>query len=139
MRSATLALLAVTVLLAGGCGDGDAGDAEHTVSIAVSGLGKGDAKTVCEQLTAGGAKQVMTVLATGPLGLDPIKATTCRQAIEDLYAALPKPIRNALVDGEVGEAKVTGDRATVRVIGFGMTARLQKVDGGWKISGGLFQ
>ena len=139
MRPATLALLAAAALLAGGCGGSDKKEAEHTVSTAVSSLAKGDAKTVCDQLTPGGARQVMKVLATGPLGLDPIRATTCREAIGALHDALPKVIRNVLVDGEVDNAKVTGDRATVHVVGAGMTAELQKVGGSWKITGGLFQ
>jgi hypothetical protein len=139
MRSATLALFVVAALLAAGCGRSDADDAKQTVSTAVSGLAKGDAKTVCAQLTPGGARKVMKVLAGGPLGLDPIRATTCREAIAALHDALPKVIRNVLVDGEVDQAKVTGDKATVHVVGAGMTAQLQKVDGSWKISGGLFQ
>jgi hypothetical protein len=139
MRSLTLALLAVAALVAAGCGQSDKKDAEHTVSTAVSGLAKGDAKTVCEQLTAGGARKVMAVLATGPLGLDPIRADTCREAIAALHDALPQVIRNVLVDGEVDDTKVTGDRASVHVVGAGMTAQLQKVDGDWKITGGLFQ
>jgi hypothetical protein len=139
MRPATLALFAVVALLAGGCGGSDADDAEHTVSAAVSGLAKGDAKTVCDQLTPGGARKVMAVLATGPLGLDPIRATTCREAIGALHDALPKVIRNVLVDGEVDNTKVSGDTATVHVVGAGMTAELKKVGGSWKITGGLFQ
>ena len=138
MRTATLALLAAA-LLAGGCGGSDADDAEHTVSTAVSGLATGDSKTVCDQLSPGGARQVMRVLATGPLGLDPIRASTCREAIGALHDALPKVIRNVLVDGEVGDAKVDGDKASVRVVGAGMTAQLRKLDGSWKITGGLFQ
>jgi hypothetical protein len=139
MRSLTLAPLAVATLLAAGCGHSDRKDAEHTVSTAVSGLAKGDAKMVCEQLTPGGARKVMRVLATGPLGLDPIRAGSCREAIAALHDALPQVIRNVLVDGEVDDTKVTGDKATVHVVGAGMTAELQKVDGDWKITGGLFQ
>jgi hypothetical protein len=139
MRSASLALLAVAALLAAGCGGNDAGDAESTVSTAVSGLAKGDARTVCEQLTPAAQRRVLAVLATGPLGLTPIKATSCVRAIGKLHAALPQVIRNILVDGEVGSAQVNGDKAKVRVIGAGMTADLQKIDGTWKITGGLFE
>jgi hypothetical protein len=139
MRSVTLALLAAAALLAAGCGGNDADAAKQTVSTAISGLAKGDATTVCKQLTPDGARKVMRVLATGPLGLAPIRATTCREAIGALHDALPKVIRDVLVDGEVDNAKVTGDKATVHVVGAGMTAQLQKVGGSWKITGGLFQ
>jgi hypothetical protein len=133
------ALLAAAALLAAGCGHDDRKDAEHTVSTAVSSLAKGDAQTVCEQLSPGGARKVMAVLATGPLGLRPIHATTCVAAIGALHDALPQVIRNVLVDGEVDDTKVSGDRATVHVVGAGMTAKLQKVAGDWKITGGLFE
>jgi hypothetical protein len=139
MRSPTLALLAAAALVAGGCGGSDADDAESTVSTAVSGLAEGDSKQVCDQLAPAGKRQVRKVLATGPLGLKPIRAATCRDAIEQLHDALPQVIRNVLVDGEVGDAQVSGDTAEVRVIGAGMTAELEKIDGKWKITGGLFQ
>jgi hypothetical protein len=139
MRSASLALLAVAALLAAGCGGDDAGAAQRTVSTAVSGLAKGDAKKVCGQLTPAAQRKVLSVLATGPLGLAPIRATTCLRAIGRLHAALPQVIRNVLVDGEVGDAQINGDTAKVRVIGAGMTADLQKIDGSWKITGGLFE
>jgi hypothetical protein len=139
MRSVSLALLAVTALLAAGCGASDADDAKSTVSTAVSGLAKGDKDQVCEQLTPGAQRQVLKVLRTGPLGLPSIRAATCGEAVDQLHAAMPKVIRNVLVDGEVDDAKVSGDKATVHVVGAGMTAELQKIDGTWKITGGLFQ
>jgi len=139
MLRCSLTLLVLAALLSGGCGASDADRAQSTVSAAVSGLAKGDAKKVCDQLTAGAQRKVLKVLATGPLGLDPIHAPTCRTAVTELHDALPKVIRDVLVDGEVGDAKVTADKATVKVIGAGMTADVQKIDGDWKITGGLFE
>jgi hypothetical protein len=139
MRSVLIALLAAAALVAAGCGEDDAGKAESTVSSAVSGLAKGDEKKVCAQLTPAAQRKVIKILRTGPLGLPSITASNCRDAIVKLHAALPQVIRNVLVDGEVGDAKVSGDKAKVRVIGAGMTADLQKIDGTWKITGGLFQ
>lgn len=141
MRSVSLALLAVAALTlaVAGCGEDDASKAESTVSTAVSGLAKGDEQKVCAQLTPAAQRKVITILRTGPLGLPSIRASDCRDAIVKLHAALPQVIRDVLVDGEVGDAKVSGDKAKVRVIGAGMTADLQKIDGRWKISGGLFQ
>ncbi len=139
MRSVTLALLAVAALLAASCGESDADKAESTVSTAVSGLAKGDAEKVCDQLTPGAQRKVLAVLATGPLGLSPIRAVTCRQAVGELHDALPKVIRNVLVDGEVDDARVHGDTAEVHVVGAGMTADLQRFGDTWKITGGLFE
>jgi len=139
MRSDSLALLAVAALAVAGCGEDDASRAEGTVSTAVSGLANGDEQKVCAQLTPAAQRKVITILRTGPLGLPSIRASDCRDAIVKLHAALPQVIRNVLVDGEVGDAKVSGDKATVRVIGAGMTADLQKIDGRWKITGGLFR
>ncbi len=138
MRSVALALLAVVAFLASGCG-GDASKAEDTVSTAISGLSKGDGKQVCDRLTARAQKQILTLLADNPLGFPDIKATTCTEGIKKLHAALTQVQRNILVDGEVGEAKITGDKAKVRVIGLGMQANLQKIDGTWMITGGLFE
>jgi hypothetical protein len=139
MRSGSLALLAAAALLAAGCGGGDASKAEDTVSTAVSGLAEGDGKQVCDQLTVGAQKQILALLADNPLGFPDIKAKSCVEGITKLHAVLTPEQRNVLVDGEVGDAKVTGDKATVRVIGLGMQADLQKFDGRWMITGGLFK
>jgi hypothetical protein len=139
MRSVSLAVLAVAVLMASGCGGSDASKAQETVSAAVSGLGEGDGKKVCDQLTVGAQKQILALLADNPLGFPDIKATSCVEGITKLHAALTQVQRNVLVDGEVGDAKVNGDKATVRVVGFGMQADLQKIDGTWMITGVLFK
>jgi hypothetical protein len=139
MRSGYLALLIAAALLSAGCGGGDAGKAEDTVSTAVSGLADGDGKQVCDQLTVGAQKQILALLADNPLGFPDIKAKSCVEGITKLHAALSQAQRNVLVDGEVGEAKVSGDKATVRIIGLGMQADLQKFDGKWMITGGLFK
>lgn len=139
MRAVALALLLVAALVAGCGGDGDGADAEETVSTAISGLAAGDEKKVCDQLTVAAQRKILVFLADNPLGFPNIKATGCREAIDKLHAAFTPQQRNVLVDGEVGDAKLNGDRAKVRVIGAGMTADLQKIDGKWMIVGGLFQ
>ena len=139
MRSASLAPLAVAALIAAGCGSGDAGKAQDTVSTAVSGLAKGDAKKVCDQLTVPAQRRLLVLLADNPLGFPDIKATNCLDAVTKLHAKLTQAQRNVLVDGEVEKAKVTGNKATVHVTGAGMTANLQKINGKWMITGGLFQ
>jgi hypothetical protein len=139
MRSMSVALLAGAAIIAAGCGGSDASKAQETVSTAVSGLGKGDGKKVCDQLTVAAQKQILALLADNPLGFPDIKATSCVEGINKLHAALSQAQRNVLVDGEVGDAKITGDKAKVRVTGLGMQADLQKIDGRWMITGGLFK
>ena len=136
MRAAVLATLLVAALVAG-CG-GDSAKAEDTVSAAISGLSKGDAKKVCSQLTAGAQKKLLVVLADNPLGYQNIEAATCQEAITKLHASLDKPTRAVLEDGEVDEAKINGNKATVHVTGAGMTLDLQKISDKWMITGGLF-
>lgn len=136
MRAAVLVALLLAALVAG-CG-GDSAKAEDTVSAAVSGLSKGDAKKVCAQLTVGAEKKLLVVLADNPLGYPDIKAATCQEAITKLHSQLDKPTRAVLEDGEVEDAKVNGDKATVHVTGAGMTVDLQKISGKWMITGGLF-
>jgi len=136
MRAAVLASLLVAAFVAG-CG-GDSAKAQDTVSAAISGLSKGDAKKVCAQLTSSAQKRLLVVLADNPLGYPDIKAATCQEAITKLHAALDKPTRAVLEDGEVDEAKVNGDKATVHVTGAGMTLDLQKISDKWMITGGLF-
>lgn len=140
MRFVSVALLAVAALIAGGCGSSsDESMAQDTVSTAVSGLAKGDAKTVCDQLTVPAQRRLLVLLADNPLGFPDIKAANCLDAVTKLHAKLTQAQRDVLVDGEVEKAKVTGDKATVHVTGAGMTANLQKLNGKWMITGGLFQ
>jgi hypothetical protein len=136
MRAAVRATLHVAALVAG-CG-GDSAKAEDTVSAAISGLSKGDAKKVCSQLTVAAQKKLLVVLADNPLGYPNIKAATCQEGITKLHASLDKPTRAVLEDGEVDKAKINGDKATVHVTGAGMTLDLQKISGKWMITGGLF-
>lgn len=136
MRHAVAALLALS-LLAAGCG-GDAADAQDTVSAAMTALSQGDADGVCDALTPAAERAVLRVLADNPLGFPDIDADDCAGAVGQLHGLLSQAQRNALVDGEVGDAELDGTTAKVRVIGFGMTAELEKVDGRWQITGGLF-
>ncbi len=140
MRTTCLATI-LLALFAAGCG-GDTAAAEDTVTAAISGLADGDEQKVCDQLTAGAKKELLTTLADNPLGFADIRAKTCEVAISKLHDQLPEPIRDVLRDGEVEDAKVTGDTATVHVVGAGTDAELRKVGDAWKItglSGGLFK
>ncbi len=140
MRFVLLAAVLLALLVAG-CGD-DQPSAEETVSAAVSGLASGDAGKVCDQLTAAAKKELLATLADNPLGFADIRAATCEEGVTKLHDALPQPIRAVLADGEVADAKVDGDTATVHVVGAGTDAKLRRIDGVWKItglSGGLFR
>jgi len=132
--AAAVASLLVFALLAG-CGGGSASP-EDAVSAAISGLSKGDEKKVCAQLAPEGERRLLVVLRDNPLGLV-VEASTCEEAITKVHAKLTKPIRAALEDGEVDDAKVTGDAAVVHVPGFGMDVELKKLAEKWKITGGL--
>ena len=108
-----LAMLLIGVLVAG-CGS-DADKAEDTASKAISGLGMGDEKQVCDQPTPAAERKLLTVLADNPLGFPDIKASSCEQAITTLHSKLPPEIKASLEEGEVDEAKVDGDKAVVHV------------------------
>ena len=139
MRAALLALAALTVLAAG-CGE-DSPSPEEVTSAAVSGLSKGDEKKVCAQLTEPAKRRLLAVLADDPPLIQPIRAATCEEAITKVHAQLSEPIRAVLADGEVDEARVSGDKAVVHVTGFGTDVELQKLSDEWKITqitGGLF-
>jgi len=134
MRVALVASLLVAALLAG-CGDSSPSP-EETVSTAIGGLSKGDEKKVCAQLSPEGERKLLVVLKDNPLGLI-VNATNCEDAIVKLHAQLSKANRAAMQDGEVDDAKITGDKAVVHVPGFGMDVELDKIAEKWKISGGL--
>ena len=136
MRPALLATVLLAVF-ATGCGD-DSPSPEEVTSAAVSGLSKGDEKKVCAQLTAPAKRKLLVLLAGDPPIVKPITASTCEEAIVKVHAQLTKPIRAVLEDGEVDDAKITGDKAVVHVTGAGTDVQLQKVSGEWKITGGLF-
>jgi len=135
MRAALVATILLATLLTG-CGTEPSPSPENVVSSAISGLSKGDEKKVCAQLSPEGERKLLVVLRDNPLNLE-VVASNCEEAITKLHAMLSKAIRAALEDGEVDDAKVTGDQAVVHVPGFGMDVELQKVAKKWKISGGL--
>lgn len=137
MRTAWLATLLLAVLAAG-CGDGSPSP-EDVTSTAVSGLSKGDEKQVCAQLTEPAKAKLLRVLADDPPIVGTIRASSCEDAIVKVHAKLSQPIRAVLEDGEVDEAKVDGDKAVVHVTGAGTDVELEKVDGEWKIIGGIFE
>ena len=134
MRAAVVASLLIVALLAG-CGDSSPSP-EETVSSAISGLAKGDEKKVCAQVSPEGEEKLLVVLRDNPLNLI-VNASSCEEAIVKLHAKLSKAIRAAMEDGEVDDAKVTGDKAVVHVPGFGMDVELEKVAEKWQITGGL--
>jgi hypothetical protein len=137
MRTAVVAVAALlSAVVLAGCGGDVNPSPEDTVSAAISGLSKGDEKKVCAQLAPEGERRLLVVLRDNPLGLV-VHASTCEEAITKVYAKLSKPIRAALEDGEVDDAKVTGDNAVVHVPGFGMDVELKKLAEKWKITGGL--
>lgn len=137
MRVAVLATLLLAALAAG-CGDSSPSP-EDVTSAAVSGLSKGDARKVCDQLTAPAQRTLLKVIADNPPIIKPTTAATCEEAIVKVHAQLSQPIRAVLADGEVDEAKITGDKAVVHVSGAGTDVDLQKIDGEWKITGGFFK
>jgi len=137
MRLASLTALLSAALAIGACGADDAADAESTVSSAISGIAAGDADKVCSKLTPAAEKKVLVALRDNPVGPD-IEAKTCEEALAKLHASLTKAQRAVLVDGEVADAKVTGDKATVHVVGAGMDVELQKRNDSWVITGGFF-
>ncbi|CAN5185508.1 hypothetical protein BH20ACT16_BH20ACT16_15270 [soil metagenome] len=136
MRVAVIATL-VLAAAATGCGDSTPSPEEVT-SAAVSGLSKGDEKKVCAQLTEPAKRKLLEVLADDPPIVGTIRATSCEDAIVKVHAKLSQPIRAVLEDGEVEEAKITGDKAVVAVTGAGTEVELEKIAGEWKITGGLF-
>jgi hypothetical protein len=128
----------IAVLVAGllaGCGSSNPSP-KDVVSSAISGLAAGDEKKVCAQVSPAGERRLLVVLRDNPLGIV-VEATSCEEAISKLHAKLTKPIRAAMADGEVDDAKVTGDKAVVHVPGFGMDVELGKVGEKWQITGGL--
>ena len=130
-----VACLLVAVLLAG-CGGETSPSPEDTVSAAISGLAEGDEKKVCAQVSPAGERRLLVVLRDNPLNII-VNAKSCEEAITKLHAKLSEAVRAAMRDGEVDDAKVTGDTAVVHVPGFGMDVELAKVADRWQITGGL--
>lgn len=137
MRIAWLATLLLAALAAG-CGNSTPSP-EDVTSAAVSGLSRGDEKTVCAQLTEPAKAKLLKVLADDPPIVGTVRASSCEDAIVKVHAKLSQPIRAVLENGEVDEAKVTGDKAVVHVTGAGTDVELQQVGGAWKITGGIFE
>jgi hypothetical protein len=136
MRRARLIgpLLAAFALAA--CGDDDAAKAEQTVSSAVTAVAEGHAAEACSKMTPAAQHSVVVALRHNPIGAD-IRAATCEQALTKFHAQLSKPIRDSLVDGDVDDAKLHGDTATVYVVDAALNVRLAKRNGRWLITGGF--
>jgi hypothetical protein len=135
MHVLVVAGLLVAVLLAG-CGGDSSPSPEETVSAAISGLAEGDEKKVCAQVSPAGERKLLVVLRDNPLNII-VDAKSCEEAITKLHAKLSEAVRAAMRDGEVDDAKVSGDTAVVHVPGFGMDVELEKVADRWQITGGL--
>lgn len=133
-----LFVLAVLAVFAAGCGDSSPSP-EDVTSTAVSGLSRGDEQAVCAQLTPAAKTKLLRVLAGDPPFVGTIRASSCEDAIVKVHAKLTKPIRAVLEDGDVDDAVIDGDRAVVHVTGAGTDVELRKVDGEWKITGGIFE
>lgn len=141
MRPLSLALLAVLMLVAAGCGGGGKKEPtpEDVVRTAVIALGKGDAQGVCDQLNGDAKRKLVAGLRTGPQGLPKIVSTNCVDGITKVFAKLPAPIRAQLAKGKVDKATITGDTATVRVSLTTLRTELAHTNGTWLISGGFFE
>lgn len=138
MRPAGLVVLFLTVIAIAACGgEDDAAQAEETVSEAITGIAEGDAGKVCSKLTPAAEKKVLATLRKNPIGPN-IRAKSCEDAVTKFHAGLSQAIRNALLDGEVEDAKLDGDKAVVHVLGAGLDVELRKRDGTWLITGGFF-
>lgn len=135
MRAVVVASLLIAALVAG-CGGSPSPSPEDVVSTAISGLAEGDEKQVCAQVSPEGERKLLVVLRDNPLDLI-VRAETCEEAITKLHEKLSEAIRAAMRDGEVDDAKVTGDKAVVHVPGFGMDVELEKFGDRWQITGGL--
>jgi hypothetical protein len=134
MRVLVVACLLSAIVLVG-CGDSSPSP-EDTVSAAISGLAEGDEKKVCAQVSPAGERKLLVVLRDNPLNII-VDAKSCEEAITKLHAKLSEAVRAAMRDGEVDDAKVTGETAVVHVPGFGMDVELAKVSDRWQITGGL--
>ncbi len=132
MRRAGLATFLVAAITAAGCGGSPS--PEEVVSTAVSGLSKGDEQAVCDQIAPAAKRDLLEQLADDPPLVEPIRASSCEEAITKFHAQLSQPIRAVLEDGEVDEARVKGDQAIVHVTGAGINVRLQKIGDEWKIA-----
>jgi hypothetical protein len=131
-RLVLLAVLAALVLALPACGGDDEGDPKQTVRDFVEATNDKDGDRLCGELLT----QEYMEKATGATGDRAEEA--CEQEL-DLVTGL----RLELVS--VGQAKVDGDKATVRAVistGGQRTRRvfaLAKEDGRWKLVGGSAQ
>lgn len=136
-RSHVLVIAATLVgaSLMGACGGSDEDEIRDTVDTYLHAVAKGDGQTACAQLNgegegeliAGTARQLPAQLAT----------TDCAEIIALLSGALSQNERDLLRDALIDEIVVSGDKASVSVIGASVEPRLVESDGSWLISSGL--
>jgi hypothetical protein len=128
------ATLAATVLVAAGCGGGDASsqpDAAGTAATAFAkAFGAGDGAKACDRLTSGAqAAFVKRVQVLTP-------ARDCPTAIKRVHDAAGGQVTGAFSAAKVSDVKVKGEVATARLTaaGHSTVVRLEKQGEKWRLT-----
>jgi hypothetical protein len=157
------AFLSIAALLLAGCGAGsDSEQVESTVRAYLDAFAEGDGGRACEELTGEAFEEMYVGVISMELDrelrdpnfvpkapkIETMSRAEARRAIIEgcpsLFEQMLRLSRDAGVIGgsdleslqlaKVGDVRVRGDRAYVRLEGAGGVPTLRKVDGEWKIA-----
>ena len=135
----TILALAAMALAAGCGGDGNGGggpDAQVTKAVEdyVTAVAAGNGRRACDQMTSGAQKEAVEIVTaaftdSGGIG--------CEEAIGELSKDAAPESKKAMLNPEISDVEIEGDKATAKVKGLSEPAQLAKVDDAWKLSRAL--
>lgn len=97
-----------------------------TLTSYLGAVSRGNAKIACDQL----GDEARRDLVRSVRG-----ARDCGDAVTRYRSGLTREQRRQLRDAKVDDVRVTGDRATAKVLGGAERGRLERRDGRWLITG----
>jgi hypothetical protein len=125
--------LALAAAIAGCGGDDGADDADEVRQVTrdyLTALAAGNGRRACEQLTEQARREAIETVTAAFLDAEDV---TCEEAIAELSADIAEDRKRALLNPEISDVEIEGDRAEVRVKSVNGSTTLSRVGDAWRV------